>query len=379
LRLRPAVFLLVLASVGCSPASSLAPVAAKIPATVSPAAPLPAPSPTPTPIPELSLASVFGDTKVDLGSLDPSRVRVMIATGDVIPAREVNYKMVLHRDWLYPWRPTADYLHSGDLLFINLETPLIQGCPLMHSGFKFCGDARAIAGLDYAGVSVANLANNHSTNFGPAGTSATIRLLADHHIGVSGLGLWEIRDVRGLKFGFLGFNGIGTHIDRVELKREIDIVRPQVDVLVVAFHWGKEYELLPASAPGIAPDNPRELGHLAIDYGADVVIGNHPHWVEPVEIYRGGFIAYAHGNFIFDQMWSQETREGVVGRYTFYDSRLIRVDYRPVLIDDWAQPHFLDDTQGEGLAIIDRMAKASQALAPASPAPRAREDGMKTR
>jgi len=122
-------------------------------------------------------------------------------------------------------------------------------------------------------------------------------------------------------------------------------------------------ELLPTVGPGIAPDNPREAGHLAIDLGADLVIGNHPHWVEPVEIYKDRLIAYAHGNFIFDQMWSQETREGVVGRYTFYGTKLIRVDYRPLVIDDYAQPRWLDEGVGEGKAIIDRMTKASEQLA----------------
>src|SRR5256714_1309684 len=214
-----------------------------------------------------------------------------------------------------------------------------------------------------AEANAANLANNHLTNFGPAGTNETQILLSKHGIGMSGLGLYEIRDIRGVKFAFLGFNGVGVRIDRAELKREIDLVRPKADVVVVSFHWGKEYELLPVAGPGIAPDNPKEIGHLAIDDGADLVIGNHPHWVQPVEIYNGHLITYAHGNFIFDQMWSQETREGMVGRYTFYGTRLVRVDYRPLVIDNYAQPRWLDETTGEGKAIIDRVAKASTQLA----------------
>jgi len=74
-------------------------------------------------------------------------------------------------------------------------------------------------------------------------------------------------------------------------------------------------------------------------------------------------ITYAHGNFIFDQMWSQETREGVVGRYTFYGTQLVRVDYRPLVIDNYAQPRWLDDSTGEGKAIVDRMTTASYQLA----------------
>src|SRR5439155_13838398 len=107
------------------------------------ATPKPTPTPTPTP-PPLSLASIFGDSKPDLSQSDPSQLRVIMATGDVIPAREVNYQTVIHHDWLYPWRQTADYLKTGDLLYVNLESPLIKNCPIIHGGFKFCVDARAI-------------------------------------------------------------------------------------------------------------------------------------------------------------------------------------------------------------------------------------------
>ncbi len=332
-------------------------------AAVSPT-PKPTPTPTPTPTPPaLSLSSIFGDSKPDLSQYDQSQLRTIMVTGDVIPAREVNYQVLLHHDFLYPWRQTADYLKTGDLLFINLETPLMKHCPVTRSGFTFCGDARSIDGLTYAGVNVANLSNNHSTNYGPAGVNETELLLSQHGIGIAGLGNYEIRTIRGVKFAFLGFNGVGAAVNRAEMKREIDLVRPLADVVIVQFHWGKEYELLPQPAPGIAPDNPRDIGHLAIDDGADLVIGNHPHWVQGVEIYKGKLITYAHGNFIFDQMWSQETREGVVGRYIFYGTQLVRVDYRPLVIDNYAVPRWLDETTGEGKAILDRMASASAQLA----------------
>ena len=73
---------------------------------VSSPKPTPTPTPSPTP-PPLSLQSVFGSTKPDLSTLDPTKIRVIIATGDVIPAREVNYKVMVHHDFLWPWRKTA--------------------------------------------------------------------------------------------------------------------------------------------------------------------------------------------------------------------------------------------------------------------------------
>jgi poly-gamma-glutamate synthesis protein (capsule biosynthesis protein) len=99
---------------------------------------------------------------------------------------------------------------------------------------------------------------------------------------------------------------------------------------------------------------------LAIDAGADLVIGNHPHWIQPVELYNGKLITYAHGNFVFDQEWSLETKQGVVGRYTFYDTQLVDVEFLPVLIENYGQPHFLMGAEKQ--FILDHMYSESQIL-----------------
>src|SRR6185437_11714659 len=104
-----------------------------------------------------------------------------------------------------------------------------------------------------------------------------------------------------------------------------------------------------------------ELAHLAIDSGADLVIGNHPQWIEPAELYKGKLITYAHGNFVFDQMWSEKTEEGIVGKYTFYDKRLIDVEYLPIKIEDYGQPYFLQGTDKQ--KILDQMKQDSEELA----------------
>jgi poly-gamma-glutamate synthesis protein (capsule biosynthesis protein) len=145
------------------------------------------------------------------------------------------------------------------------------------------------------------------------------------------------------------------------MAEQIRALRPQVDVLSVAYHWGVEYVSVPAPGAGIAEDDPVEIGHLAVDAGADLVIGNHPHWVQGVELYKGGFIAYAHGNFIFDQMWSYETRLGVIGKYTFYDEELVRVEYTPLISVDYGQAVPLTGAEGQG--VLDGMKASSEAIA----------------
>jgi poly-gamma-glutamate capsule biosynthesis protein CapA/YwtB (metallophosphatase superfamily) len=224
----------------------------------------------------------------------------------------------------------------------------------------FCGQAGFVGALVHAGVDVAGMENNHIGNYGAEGIRATRSLLGENGIDITDRSTLAVREVRGMRFGFLAFNGVGEFINRRMTAAAIEAARPQVDVLVVAFHWGAEYVSVPETAPGISPDDPVEIGHLAVDSGADLVVGNHPHWVQAVELYQGKLVTYAHGNFIFDQSWSRPTSEGVVGRYTFYDKRLVKVEFLPVVIADESQPRFVSGPEAE--TILTRMRDASRVL-----------------
>jgi poly-gamma-glutamate capsule biosynthesis protein CapA/YwtB (metallophosphatase superfamily) len=311
--------------------------------------------------PALSLLGLFHPTYIV--PLDPSKVRTLIATGDIIPARGVNYFATTRKDFLWPFRPTADFTKNADITYISLESPLFAGCPVSAaSSFTFCGDARFVNGLTLMGADVANLANNHLTNYGAEGVTATDKLLSQNGILSSGLGPVAVIDVRGIKFGFIGFNGVGRAIDQTALKAGIARARQLADIVVVQFHWGKEYERQPKPDPGVpTPDDPVTIGHNAIDWGADIVIGNHPHWYQGIEIYHDKLITYAHGNFVFDQMWSEETREGVIGTYTFYGTQLVAASWKAVRSYDYGQPVFM--TQKDSAAVIQTMEAASDELA----------------
>lgn len=322
-------------------------------------------SPSPPPlIPPLTLEGVFSPPDLSALGLDASRIRTVIATGDVIPARFVDVRIRERGDdFLFTVDATKHITAEGDITVINLEAPLIKACPYHDAGFVFCGRPGFTAALQAAGVDVATLENNHIGNYGRPGVEETVA-----HLESAGI-LWVDRnnsavvEVRGLKFGFLAFNAVGEVVDRPAMVERIAALRPMVDVLAVSYHWGAEYVSLPAVAPGIADDDPVEIAHLAVDAGADLVIGNHPHWVQAVEIYNGGFITYAHGNFIFDQMWSYETRVGVIGRYTFYDDKLVGVEFVPVLIHEHAQPVPMEGAERQ--AVLDAMKAASEELAAA--------------
>jgi poly-gamma-glutamate synthesis protein (capsule biosynthesis protein) len=285
----------------------------------------------------------------------------VIATGDVIPARSVNYQINQRKDFTWPYLKTVEVLKSADITFINLETPLIKNCPLTQEGMSFCGDSRNIEGLVYAGVDVASLANNHAGNKGKAGVEETIKGL--EKVGIKSTGANNnpaIVEVRGIKFAFLGYNDIEktpvvTSADEGKMEKEINEARRKADVVVVQFHWGTEYQTE-------VEERQKQLGHLAIDLGADLVIGNHPHWIKPVEKYKGKFITYAHGNFVFDQEWSQKTKEGVVGKYIFIGKKLVDIEYLPVEIKDYGQPYFLEGEKKQ--QILDQMYEASKQMKP---------------
>jgi len=312
-------------------------------------------------LPVLSLQSLFHPAYIV--PADPTQVRTLLVTGDVIPARGVNYYATARHDFLWPFRPTADYTKNADITNINLEAPLFAGCRVDPGpSFTFCGDARFVNGLTLMGADVVNLANNHLSNYGAEGITLTDQLLHQHGMQTSGLGPVAVIDVRGIKFGFIGFNGVGRAIDKTALKQGIARARQLADIVVVQFHWGKEYERLPKADPGVpTPDDPVVIAHNTIGWGADIVIGNHPHWYQGVEVYHGKLITYAHGNFVFDQMWSEETREGVIGTYTFYGTQLVAASWKAYRIYDYGQPVFMDTR--DNATALQTMEAASDQLA----------------
>ena len=323
----------------------------------------------PPKLPNISLKSIF-EKPNNTKNFNKNKLVTLLATGDVIPARGANWPAVTSGDFTYNWKATASLLADGDITLINLEAPLTKNCKLMTEGMTFCGDTRHIKGLVFAGVDTVSIANNHIDNFGLAGRNETTALLESNNIGWSGFGKLDIRLVKNIKFGFLAFNGIEIPFDRDQIKKEIEEAKKKTDVLLVSAHWGDEYVLTPRKYGNIAPDDPQEIGHLMIDAGADLVIGNHPHTVQGVEIYKGKLITYAHGNFIFDQTWSQETQEGVVGEYTFYLSseasakedevHLVNVKFHPIIVNTSYQPRPLSEKEGQH--ILNRMLESSNLI-----------------
>lgn len=263
----------------------------------------------------------------------------IIFTGDVMLGRSVNKNIVTRNDPTWPFINVASVLSAADITYINLENPLVENCPIIVTGFKFCGNLDNVKGLQYAGVDVASLANNHATNYGKDGLDSTIKILDAHGIEPVGLGSPVSIERGGQVFTFLSLNDIGPYpgIDNVDvttLTSKVQAAAILDSVLIVTFHWGHEYHAVPS-------ERQITLAHQAIDAGADLIIGAHPHWVQTKEIYKNVPIYYSLGNFVFDQEWSQETKKGLVVQLTYDNQKLVDSQELPVFIENYGQPRWV--------------------------------------
>jgi poly-gamma-glutamate synthesis protein (capsule biosynthesis protein) len=251
------------------------------------------------------------------------------AVGDVMLGRMVNVKMLEKSDFKYPFLKTEPLLSGADLTFGNLESPLINDCKTTQTGMVFCGRKETLEGLSFAGFDVLSIANNHILNQGQEGRKQTIELLNQRNILASANEL-TIRKVDKLSFGFLSFDLTVNNNPEPILKKASES-SSGVDLLIVSLHWGAEYVKEPFPWQ-------KDLAHQLIDQGVKVVLGHHPHVVQPVEEYKDGLIFYSLGNFVFDQMWSEETRKGQIAEIVFEEKEIKSYKLFPVYIEDYCQP-----------------------------------------
>ena len=295
------------------------------------------PPPPSLTLPGPTFESIISTNHSWTATLSAQKKMVLAATGDVLLARFINSKAVTTNDYLFSYKPTKELLSAPQLTVINLETPILADCPLSNTGTVFCGSDKHIDGLLYAGVDLVNLANNHSFDFGSSGFEQTKSLLQEKNLSIVYPSHPATFNINNQRFVFLSYNDIPDRtpggnkaIDPVKLADDIKSVRKDADIVVVLFHWGIEYTTS-VSARQVF------LAHAAIDAGADLILGNHPHWVQPLEFYNDKLIVYSHGNFIFDQYWSLPTRFGVIGFYTYYENKLVDVSFTTVYTDPSGQ------------------------------------------
>jgi poly-gamma-glutamate synthesis protein (capsule biosynthesis protein) len=225
--------------------------------------------------------------------------------------------------WLFA--PIADLLAEPDVTFANLETPIAPGSSGGTREYVFNAPPEAVAALLRAGVDAVAVANNHAFDQGRGGFEETLRRLEQAGMKVVGAGpagrapAPSIVEARGLSLAFLGyahfFNQDGNacppaparpvpcpqagQLDRTRILDDVRAAAATADAVIVSLHWGVEYEAQPRVEDV-------ELAHQLVEAGALVVLGHHPHVLQPIEIHRAadgraGVIAYSLGNFVSNQ------------------------------------------------------------------------------
>lgn len=258
----------------------------------------------------------------------------MILGGDVMLGRLVNVKLHEKNDFFYPWREIAPEIQKVDLAMVNLESPIVENCPIVKSGtFKFCGDPESGKALRRAGIDVVSFANNHYLDYGSAGVSDTKKILSEESVIPLIHAEPQNKEIQGKRFGFLAYNLTWNPPSHKEIVEQVSELKFKSDLVIVSFHWGEEYQDFPS-------EEQKVFARKIIDAGANIVMGHHPHHLQPVEEYKNGLILYSLGNLVFDQMWSEKTRLGALVKVSWANGNL-NYEILPTKIFDFAQPKFI--------------------------------------
>ncbi|HEY4520379.1 MAG TPA: CapA family protein [Candidatus Paceibacterota bacterium] len=280
----------------------------------------------------------------------PKKEVSMIFVGDIMLSRSVGKKMVETNDFSYPFRKISDFLSSADITFANLETPVSDRGVKVGSIYSFRTDPRAMAGLIQGGIDVVSLANNHIWDYGRQAFTDTMEHLKNAGISYIGAGEYAeiregvVKDIHDTKIGFLAYTNLApqgvqasperpgvSNLDEELMVQDIQNLKQKSDIVAVSFHWGDEYK----TEHNIFQER---IAEIAIDAGADLIIGHHPHVVQEVEKYKSGWIAYSLGNFIFDQNFSKETMTGLALKVILKDKKVNQVESLPIHISQEYQP-----------------------------------------
>jgi poly-gamma-glutamate synthesis protein (capsule biosynthesis protein) len=347
----------------------------------------------------------------------------ILATGDLGPCRA---------DPPSIFRRVRDTLRSADLVFGQLEPTLSKrGTPLPQAGLAMRTDPASAAVFKDSGFDVISFACNHCMDWGQDAFFDTLDYLSKAELAVIGAGktLDEARkpaftEAGGARVAWLGYNSIlpmgywaderragcapmrawthyeqiehdqpGTparihtfahHTDLANMIADVRAAREQADIVIASFHWG--IHMIPA----VLADYQREVGHAAIDAGADLVIGHHAHILKPIEIYKGRAIFYSLANFAIEQpmafdetirasasfkhlvglnpgnakggkfMLPADCQKTVVAKAVIADKKIARVSFLPAQIDDECDPEFLRANDPRFNAVTDYVRQISE-------------------
>jgi poly-gamma-glutamate synthesis protein (capsule biosynthesis protein) len=245
---------------------------------------------------------------------------LLAAVGDVMIARTVPQRIAAHGA-AWAWEGIAPELRRADLRFCNLECTVSRGGLKVPKVYSFRADPELAAAVLTAGrFDIASLANNHTWDYGRSALGDTMAEMEALHIAAPGAGTGRAGAIaprivacNGLRIAFVAYTwwvpegylpaddapALAT-LDETTLAEELKAAKAGADLLIVSIHWGTEYAAAPT--PG-----QQRVARLAIDAGADLILGHHPHVAQPIEIYKDRPILYSLGNCLFDKSGNHES------------------------------------------------------------------------
>lgn len=300
-------------------------------------------------------------------NFNPQKLQNIGHVGSLIPARGVDYyiKSKFKGDFKLLFKETKKLFDSIDIMSSTFEAPVLGKGRYCSNCTVFVGDETFVDAVEYSGIDIFSLASNHIMDGGIEGLSNTQRLLKEKGLLYTGASILNNDEAgkpilvqkNGIRIAYLGFNdtpgieqwatenkgGAANISDWIidqngktikyepneeRIKYFLDRAKSfNPDIIVVLMHWGSvEYQPKPT-------EYTRQLARLLIKHNADVIFGDHPHWVQEIELIENKPIFYSVGNFVFDQTWSIETMQGIIVEIFLYNKKIINYKLHPHQLD----------------------------------------------
>lgn len=230
----------------------------------------------------------------------------------------------LDGDWEAAFAEVQPWLVEADLAFANLESPLTTA-PQVSAGYDLRAPPEAVAALRAAGFDVVSLANNHALDAGESGLQETVDTLSAAGIAPStNLPIYQSTNL--LAYHLLAFDDSVTPLNVKAATEAVAAAAEQAAVVIVSIHWGGEYQ----AAPG-----PRQqaVARALSNAGAGLIVGHGPHVLQRIEWVGETLVAYSLGNFLFDQPYPADCRQGAILRLTLRGDRIVAVEAIPTVVE----------------------------------------------
>lgn len=256
----------------------------------------------------------------------------------------------------YPVQEVEEFLKNSDLTVISNESSFVDGCTQEAGTTAFCGKPSYLQNLQSIDADIISLTGNHMCDYGRTHFESTLETYTQNNIDYFAGGnneseAWEplIIDTEAGKIAFVGYNKMGpngvlatenlagsAYYDETKFKASMDKASEKADIVWVDTHLWPEY--------GTTPTNDqKDHSQEAVEFGADIVTGVSSHETQSMTFFQNKPVFYGLGNFLFDQMWSTETRRGIVLKTYVYDGKIIDIKVHPTEMYDYCQPRFAEE------------------------------------